>query len=380
MSVGNTVMMFGIGDLGGWVMEFLARRQGVTTIIGCDKREDWGKKKVSVVASGAGGEGYDKTLQFEQCDVFDTDRTAELISKHQPDLIYSGMTLMSWTVYAFLPDDLHEKTKKIAGGPMVPMHLTLMYKLMQAIKKSGINPVVLNNAWPDIVNPMLWKSGLGVLVGGGNLDNIVLEMKRRVSIEENVPISAVTIYFIAEHATNVMGARTGIPYFLKIMLEGEDITSKYDTVSWISDRLMSPCPSEWISWIMHPQVAASTVRNIMAVLNDTNELAHSPGPNGMIGGYPLRIGAKGVKVVLPKEITMEQAIKINTDAAKYEGVEEIKDDGTLIVTDEAYEITKEILGIECRKIQVADTESCAKEILTAFKKLGGKYGSKIPLY
>ena len=131
---------------------------------------------------------------------------------------------------------------------------------------------------------------------------------------------------------------------------------------------------------MHPNVASSTVKNIMAVLNDTNELTHAPGPNGLIGGYPIRIGAKGVKVELPEGITLEQAIKLNSDQAKYEGVKEIKEDGTLVVTDEAYDITKEILGIECREIKVADTADWAKEILAAFKKLGDKYQASVPTY
>ncbi len=380
MSIGNTVMIFGLGDLGGWVLEFLARRQGVSTIVGCDKRADWGSKKINVAASGAGAEGYDKTLKFEECDVFDTDRTAELISKYQPDFIYSGMTLMSWSVYTFLPPDVHLQTKKIAGGPVVPVHLTLMYKLMQAVKKSGTNPVVLNNSWPDVVNPMLWGAGLGVLVGGGNLDNLVNEIKRKISVKENVPFSAVTVYFLCEHVINVMGVRTGIPYFLKIMIGDKDVTSRYDTVSLISDRLMAPCPPEWISWIVHPEVASSTVRNIMAVLNDTNEFAHSPGPNGLIGGYPMRIGAKGVKIELPEGITMEQAIKYNTDQAKYEGVEAIKKDGTLVVTEEARKITKELLGLECREIKVADTAEWSKELIRAFKKLGDKYNAPVPVY
>lgn len=380
MSVGNTVMIFGLGDLGGWVLEFLARRQGVTTIIGCDKRADWGSKKIDVAAVGAGAEGYDKTLKFEECDVFDTDRTAELISKYQPDFIYCGMTLMSWSVYTYLPHDIHELTKKIAGGPVVPVHLTLIYKLMQAVKKSGTNPVVLNNSWPDIVNPMLWGAGLGVLVGGGNLDNIVNEIKRKISVKEDVPMSAVTVYFLCEHVINVMGVRTGIPYFLKIMIGDKDVTSRYDAASLISDRLMAPCPPEWISWIVHPEVASSTVKNIMAVLNDTNEFTHSPGPNGLIGGYPMRIGAKGVKIELPEGMTMEQAIKYNTDQAKYEGVEAIKEDGTLIVTEEAYQITKKLLGLECREIKVADTAEWSKELIQAFKKLGERYKAPVPVY
>jgi len=380
MGIGNTVMIFGLGDLGGWVLEFLARRQGISSIIGCDKRAEWGSKKVNVAAVGSGIEGYNKTLKFEECDVFDTDRTAELISKYKPDLIYSGMTLMSWSVYAHLPHEIHEETKKIAGGPVVPVHLTLIYKLMQAVKKSGISSVVLNNAWPDIVNPMLWGAGLGVLVGGGNLDNIVGEIKRKVSVKENLPMSAVTVYFLCEHVINVMGVRTGIPYFLKVLIGDKDVTSKYDAASLISDRLMAPCPPEWISWIIHPEVASSTVKNIMAVLNDTNEFTHSPGPNGLIGGYPMRIGARGVTIELPEGMSMEQAIQYNLDQARYEGVETIKSDGTLVVTEEAYQITKDLLGIECREIKVADTVEWSKELIKAFEILGKKYKASVPVY
>jgi len=39
----------------------------------------------------------------------------------------------------------------------------------------------------------------------------------------------------------------------------------------------------------------------------------------------------------------DEAIKINLDALKCEGIEEIKDDGTLVSTEEGYQINKEIL-------------------------------------
>jgi hypothetical protein len=376
----NSVMIFGLGDLGGWVLEFLARRQGVSTIIGCDKRADWGSRKVNVAAAGSGCEGYDKTLKFEECDVSDIDRTAELIAKYKPDFIYSGLTLMSWAVYGFLPHDIHEETKKIAGGPFVPMHLTLIYKLMQAVQRSGVQPVVLNNSWPDIVNPMLCKAGYPVLTGSGNLDNLASEIRRRVSVKEGVPISAVVVYLVAEHVINVMGVRGGIPYYLKIMIGDKDVTKNYDTVSLISDRLMAPCPAEWTSWIIHPTVAASAVKTIMAVLNDTNQLSHAPGPNGLIGGYPIRIGAKGVTVELPEGLTLERAIQYNMDQARYEGVETIRDDGTLVITEQAYELTKKLLNLECREIRVADSAEWAKKVLAAFKTLGAKYGTPVPSY
>ena len=379
MSVGNTVMIFGLGDLGGWVLEFLARRHGVTTIIACDKREDWGSHKVNVAAVGSGAEGYCKTLKFEKCDVSDIDGTAELINKYNPDLIYTNITLMSWAVLPLFPHDIHEDLKKIAATTL-PMHLVLNYKLMQAVKKSGCTPVCINNSWPDLTNPMLCRSGLKVDVGSGNVDNVAVEIQLKVSRKENVPMGDVKVYLVFEHVVNVLGTRTGIPYFLKIMIGDKDVTSKYDSDSLVSDRLMSPCPAEWTSWIIHPEVASTAVKTIMAFLNDTNELSHAPGPNGLVGGYPIRIGAKGVKVELPEGLTLEQAIKINVDDSKFEGVEEIKDDGTLVLTDEGYNITKKLLGVELREYKAADTADLSKELLPAFKKLADKYGAKIPVY
>jgi len=377
MSLGKTVMLFGLGDLGGWVLEFLARQQGISTIITADKREDFGVLKTHGAAAGAGHLGYSKTIKFEKCDVFDINGATELLKKYNPDFIYASMTQLSWWVPKFLPPDLHQKILKIVGGPMLCVHLTLVSKLMKAVKESGIKAPVLNHSWPDIVNPMLWRNGLGPLCGAGNFDVIVAEIRRRVSLAENVPISEIIVYFIAEHAINTQGTRSGVPYFLKIMIGDKDITNKFDCDSLISDRLLA-CPVNWISWISHPTVASSAVRTIMGILNDTGELTHTPGPNGLIGGYPVRLSAKGVEVVLPDGITMEQAIKINTDGIKHEGVEEMKDDGTLVITDEAYKITKEIFGVAHREFRFADTEEQSKEIISAYKRLAEKH--KAPLY
>jgi hypothetical protein len=245
---------------------------------------------------------------------------------------------------------------------------------MQAVKKSGSVAPVVNNAYPDIVNPVLWKVGLPVLVGAGNIDNIVAEIRRKISVAENVPIGEVTVYLVSEHAVNVFGTRTGVPYFIKILVGDKNITSKVDVDSLISDRLLVS-PVAQTTWLTHPAVASSAVRNIMAIINDTNEFAHAPGPNGLPGGYPIRISAKGVEVILPEEISMEQAIKINTDGMKREGIEEIKDDGTLVLTDEASKVCRQIYGITFREVRFADMEDLGRQMLSICERLIEKYKS-----
>jgi len=380
MTSGKTVMLFGLGDLGGWLLEFLAREDGIGTIITLDNREQWGALKTQGAAAGSGHMGYDKTIRFEQCDLLtDMDKATELLSKYNPDFIYSSMGLLSPTLLRFLPHDVHQKLEGMSGH-LIPNQYILISKLMKAVKKSGVTAPVLNNSWPDIVNPMLWRNDLGPLVGAGNLDIVVAYMRWRVSITENIPISQITIYFIGEHSVTMQGSRTGIPYYLKILKGEEDITGKFDADSLVSEYILPGMTGDTASWIVRPTVASCAARLIMAILNDTNELTHAPGPNGMIGGYPIRAGARGVEVVLPEGITMEEAIKINTDSMKREGVEEIREDGSLVLTDEAQEVGKELLGVDWKEIPIADIEDFCWEGLKAYKKLAEKYGTPAHIY
>ena len=379
--MGKTVMLFGLGDLGGWALEFLARCEGVGTIIAADLREELGVMKTHTAAVGAAQQGYYKTIKFQKCDVRDIDGTAELLKTINPDLIYSTVTLAAWSQMAFFPREIEKKAEK-ASLVRLPLQILLVSKLMQAVKKSGITAPVLNHSLPDIVNPVLWRNGLGPLCGIGNLDIVVSEIYRKISLAENVPIREITICMVAAHSVGVLGTRTGVPFFFKILVRDKDITSKVDIDSLISDRLMGgPAPDRsFRNWYKYPIVASCAVKNIMAILNDTNLYTHAPGPIGLPGGYPVRLSAKGVEVVLPEEITLEEAIKINLNALKFEGIEEIKDDGTLVSTEEGYEINKEILGVDLREVKFADMEDVSKEIVLALRKAAEKYGASLPTY
>jgi hypothetical protein len=379
MSLGKTVMLFGPGDLGGWVLEFLARQEGVSTIITVGRREQYGALKAQGAAAGSGHMGYYKTIKFEKCDVSDIDRTAELLSKYNPDFIYNSTGILAPTLLRFLPHDVNLKLQRISGH-LVPNQYSLISKLMKAIKRSGVTAPVLNNSWPDIVNPMLWRSGFRPLVGAGNNDILVAYMRWRVSNIINIPIPEITVYLICHHSLTAQGSRTGIPYYLKIMVGDKNVTSKFDADSLVSDYLLPGMTGDTATWIVRPTVASCSVRIIMAVLNDTNEFTHAPGPNGMIGGYPIRIGAKGVEVVLPEEITMEEATRINQEGMRREGVEEIKEDGSLVFTDEAQKMGKELLGVNWKEIKITDIEDYVKEGLEGYNRLAEKCNAPLSCY
>ena len=366
----STVMLFGIGDLGGWTLEFLARSEGVSNIIACDIREDFPRMKTECVAIGAGQQGYTKNIFFQKCDVTDTDATAELLRKHNPDVIYSALTLLGWMEMRVIPRAVGEDYHK-ATACLIPLNVPLIAKLMKARKKAGLTAPVINNSYPDVTNVVLWRNGLGPLVGGGNVDLIVSEMRRKVSVAEKVPYREVTVYLVACHAVVPQGK--GAPFFLKVMVGDRDITNKYGVDWLLSDSLIRSTPPEWTTLVNEPYVAASAVRNITAIVNNTRELAHASGPIGLPGGYPIRIGAGGVEVALPEGLTRERAIEINLEGLKREGTQEIKPDGTVVLTEEAYRVQKKLYGMDLREFRFADMEDIGKELRAIAKKLVARY-------
>ncbi len=96
----------------------------------------------------------------------------------------------------------------------------------------------------------------------------------------------------------------------------------------------------------------------------------------MPGAYTCRLNAGGVEVTLPSGITMDEAIRINTEGLKWEGIEEIKDDGTVILTDEGYQLQKKIYGIDLREFKFLDMDDLAREIVQVLGKLINKYQKK----
>lgn len=98
-------------------------------------------------------------IEFRRIDLNNIEETAEKIKKINPKIIYSATTLKScWAINALPKEVLKKLYKDFCGlGPWIPMHLLLVYKLMQAVEKSGVNSLVINSSFPDNVNAVLGK-------------------------------------------------------------------------------------------------------------------------------------------------------------------------------------------------------------------------------
>jgi len=362
------VLIIGLGGVGSWALELLARTEGVSYIVGADINEEWGRRKVYNVAVGAMLQGYYPRLEFVRIDLRDVDATAETIAKLQPQLIFNCATLQTWWLRKKLPPETADRLGEAGSGPWLPTHLALSRKLMLAIRACGWQGHVINSGIPDISNVVLAKRGLAPTIGLGNIDLVVPVLQMGVAKRLKVPTRNVSVYAVFHHYhTSYFRKHSNgaPPYFLRLMVGDQDVTGQFNTDSLLYQVSQDRFSDEHLN----PVVAASGVKNALALLRDTGLLTHSPGPQGLPGGYPVRLSAAGAEVVLPAGINMEQALAINEAGQRGDGVERIEDDGTVVYTDKAVQIMKEVLGYDLAPLKFDECDERAVELIARFKAL-----------
>ena len=368
----NTALIVGgKGQVGRYAVDFLARSGLVSEIFVIDMKEPVDVAMNAVM--GALINGYPVEVKPIKQDIMNVEETAKLLKELKPTIIFNAATMLSTFLYApiakRLVKELSLPLKSYLAGHTLAKDLAPIYKLMQAVKESGIDTKVVNIAFPDNSHIVLNKVGLSPLIGGGTIDLTVNAIRRIVAKKKNVPVSAVQVSMVAHHAIRVYPGGE-VPYFIKIVVNGEDVTSEFNT-----DELINESNKMTLGFNNASMVAASAVENMISILGDKKAFRHSPGPNGLPGGYPLEMNADGVEVILPKEITLDKAIELNLTGMQKDGIERVDPDGTVTYTKECVMFFEEALGIHgWERMKLEETVDLAKELIRVYTELAKKYG------
>jgi hypothetical protein len=240
---------------------------------------------------------------------------------------------------------------------------------MQAVKKSKIDTRVVNCSFPDGVNPVLGKVGLAPTIGGGNTALLIPPIKMVVAEKLKIPMQTVDVSFVGHHSVVTTGMKA--PYWVRIFADNRDVTGMFPKEKLgplvMEARSRGMRSSGWTGPPPQQATASCFLRNVLAIYFDKRELLHASGPHGLQGGYPVRLSYDNVDVVLPEELTLKEATQINDDGAKFDGIEAIKSDGTLVLTDKAAQIMRETLRYDRQEYTLEETTTIARELLETVK-------------
>jgi hypothetical protein len=118
----------------------------------------------------------------------------------------------------------------------------------------------------------------------------------------------------------------------------------------------------------HELSAAATAPSVRALLREEPTAAHAPAPNGLPGGYPVRLSRRGVELDLPPRLQPDDAVEINRRAAAFDGIDRIEPDGTVVFTGEVADGTARLLGLRLERLRPDEVDEVAGELAARAKR------------
>jgi len=368
-----TIMLIGLGGLGSVVLELLAREEGLGRIVVGSRNAARGIARCNVARLGAMAQGYAPLLSFVPLDLNDGEAVAEAVHREAPDVILSTATMQTWWLPDLLPPEQAAVIKGAGFGVWLPVHLTLTMKLMEALRDAAYAGVILTAPFPDVVNCVLGRLSLAPTCGVGNLDEIVPKVRLLAAERLDAPPGAVRVLLVAHHALEPAAFGAPVdeipPYFLRVEHGGQDVT---ETVR-ADELLLAPYPLT-PGPTTHFLTAGSTVRLMRAFLSDSEALLHAPAPNGLPGGYPVIVGSGGVQPAPIEGLTLAEAITINERSHRFDGIERIEADGTVVFCPAAADVLRVELGYECEQLAPDESEGRAQELIARFREYAESHG------
>jgi hypothetical protein len=369
------IMMIGIGDLSSRVLNMLLTSECANRVVLAGRSLDVIRQRANLVRFTANNLGFRPEIRTVEIDLRDVARTAETIARVQPDIIFMGASLQSWRVITALPPAVFAELDSAQFGPWLPMHLTLNYFLMQAVRQTGLNIKVVNAAFPDAVGPVLAKAELAPTVGIGNVANIVPALTYAYADHSVLDPSEVEIQLVAHHnfshyVPRFGSARRGT-YHISAKVRGSQISHEFPAAE-IFHQLTGPYKRQ--GGVEGQLLTASSAMRVLAAMAaDTGGRAHAPAPGGLPGGYPVRVGREGATLDLPPSVSVVEAIAINEAGQRADGIDRIEDDATVVFTEREMAVMKRLLGYECRAMKLADVEDWSNELGSKYREFSMRW-------
>ncbi|OWV96857.1 hypothetical protein [Rhizobium sp. R693] len=372
------ILIVGQGVLGGDVLDFLLQSGADIEVAVGARDPDKALHRVNLARYTAMNLGFSNAVDIVPIDLKNVEATAERLLQVKPDIVFNATTLHSWWVITKLPPEAFKRLDEARGGIWTPMHQVLIRRLMKAVRLANSDAVVVNASYPDVVNASLAAEGLAPAVGIGNIANAVPGIRLAAAHMLALPPSAIDIRFFAHHYLSYRmpstGGTDGAPYHLSVYANGLEVPR--DEIDHAALFSLVAGRFRRIKGLAGQSVTASSATAmLLALARRSGDVVHAPGPFGLVGGYPVRVSPDGLLVDLPANLTLDEAIAINRECQRYDGIESVDEDGTVRFTEVAASVLNEVLGYDLQAYRPQECEARAEELAAHFARFARDNGT-----
>ncbi len=368
-----TLMLIGLGHLGGVLLELFARESWLGRIAACSRDRERGAARCNLARLGALAQGHAARIDHVPLDVENGDAVAEAIRREVPDLILCAASMQTWWLAERLPPAAAAPLRRARFGLWLPVHLAPTLALMRALRASRYDGITLTAPFPDVVNVILARLDLAPTCGVGNVAEVASKVELLAARRLGAAPESMTVTLVAHHALEAFayGGSEGDapPFFLRVDHGGRDVTREIGA----QDLLLAgyPLPSGPAAAFL---TAGAAVRLARAVLAPGEERLHAPAPGGLPGGYPVLAGRGRVRPAPIDGLALDGAIAINERSHPYDGIERIEADGTAVFCEATREAAREALGYDAAPLKPDESRERGTEIMARFTEYALRHG------
>lgn len=248
----------------------------------------------------------------------------------------------------------YERTEVFPSGSPFAASLALQtpiaVRVAQAVRDTSPGTTLVNAAYPDVVNPVLASMGLPIRLGVGNVGTLAF------GLQSHFPHRHLRMLGHHRHLSAAIAEEQDV-----IVHDGRTVHSMRDRGP-VQDALRSlrEQPRRHVNSLG----AKSAARLIRSMLRQDLSFECVPGPNGLPGGYPVKVSPIGECVLdLPPGWNAESAVHWNLLQCQREGVS-VRQDGVVRFQEPvlAWFARQEITVPE--RLNVDDLESLTRRMLT----------------
>ncbi len=353
----DTLFIISLGELGTSLLEAVARSNLFRRIVVGSRSEIKAIRRMNNALIGAGMEDCYPQLEAVEFDFNDPASTSVLKSVN-PDVIFSAPTLMPWWKIST------PGSGAIPFGGYISLQLAPMRILQARIAEANLDSLWIAASFPDVINPVLAACGLAPFCGIGNVQEPIAKICSRVAAVHHVEPAAVSVRLVAQHAFEYFvmrdeGCNELPPYLLEVLIDGKDVTATAREV------LKAPFP---FPYDLHfNRVTASAGLNVLKAMSNSSPTAtHLPGCLGLPGGYPVIIDGREIRLDLAPGWTRDEAIDVNRRSMRWDGIEQINTDGTVVFTQET---SKALFNLTGEKISGVHPDTAIRQAHTLLEAL-----------
>lgn len=361
------LLLVGAGNLCLQILKILGPKNAFDFVV-LGRNEEATVRLCNLVALSCAQLGQFIAIKPVVADLTDIDKVTRLLREEAPDILVNCASLQSWRVITGLPKLSFEKLDQAQFGPWLPMHLTLMHCLMQAVKASGISAKTVNAAFPDAVNPILARVGLAPDIGVGNVANLIPAVRLAIARLLECAPADVQVQLYAQHYFSHYVPRGGLPpranYRLLYEVRDQPQRARLPAEAIFSTvkaefRRLGGVDGQFLT-------ACSAVTVIEGLCSPTPVLAHAPGPLGLPGGYPVWLHEGRVQVQFSEACPQDEAVRINTISQGQDGIDEIHCDGSVTYNPQCMAIMQAMLGYSKSRMSLEQSADFARELASKY--------------